>query len=56
MSSAADDGCGFNSGQAVRAGHYGIAGMRERAELLGGQFRLASAPHTGTSIRLNIRY
>lgn len=30
---------------------FGIAGMRERAELSGGEFRIESAPHQGTVVR-----
>ena len=36
------------------AGHYGFAIMRERAEQMGGQFHVQSAPHQGTRIEVNV--
>ena len=47
-----DDGCGFLQ-QGLRGpeqGHYGIVGMRERAERLGGSLRVHSTPGRGTRI------
>jgi signal transduction histidine kinase len=46
-----DHGPGFDSGQKPGEGHLGLAGMRERTELLGGRFELESRPATGTRIR-----
>ena len=45
-----DNGCGFEPNGAFRSGngHFGIMGMRERAERLGGELRLESAPGKGT--------
>ena len=37
-----------------RSGHFGLHGMRERAELLGGKLTVWSAPGSGTEIELNI--
>lgn len=34
----------------ARDSHYGLVGMRERAEMLGGTFRIASRPGEGTRI------
>jgi two-component system sensor histidine kinase NreB len=50
-----DDGVGFNmnSGEAKGTG-LGLYGMRERAELVGGQFILRSAPGAGTTIQIRI--
>ncbi len=45
-----DDGCGFELDQPARPGHFGLPGMRERAELLGGQCTIASAPGCGTTV------
>ena len=51
-----DDGCGFDaearlSDRALRdGGHFGLAGMRERAELLGGEIKVQSSPGAGTTV------
>jgi PAS domain S-box-containing protein len=44
-----DWGVGFNPA-AVRDDHFGLAGIRERARLLGGATIIESAPQRGTSI------
>jgi tetratricopeptide (TPR) repeat protein/two-component sensor histidine kinase len=46
----ADDGAGFDPGAARRAGGLGLASIDERARLLGGHCRIASAPGAGTGI------
>jgi two-component system, NarL family, sensor kinase len=66
----ADDGAGFDPAAAAgRAGSgpasgdwqwgggptgFGLAGMRERAELLGGRLDVSSAPGRGTTVRLAV--
>ena len=50
--SVRDDGVGFEPG-AVTAG-FGLLGMRERAELLGGTLRVDSAPAEGTTVRASL--
>lgn len=47
-----DEGPGFDPRRARGDGHLGLAGMRERAELLGGRFELRSAPGEGTTVRV----
>jgi signal transduction histidine kinase len=37
-----------------RAGHFGLHGMHERAELIGGKVTVWSAPESGTEIELSI--
>jgi signal transduction histidine kinase/ligand-binding sensor domain-containing protein len=37
-----------------REGHFGMAGMRERAERIGGQLRVLSRPNSGTHVELTI--
>lgn len=51
-----DDGCGFPAGQPdfCPTDHFGITGMRERVEQLGGSFSLRSASGEGTSIHVNL--
>lgn len=45
-----DAGQGFDP-TAVPSGHLGVTAMRERVELLGGQFEVHSQPGNGTTIR-----
>jgi signal transduction histidine kinase len=54
-----DDGKGFESTEletAEERGHYGIVGMRERAEGVGGQLVVRSEPGRGTIVRASIPY
>jgi two-component system NarL family sensor kinase len=48
-----DDGRGFNP-EEVPVGHFGLVGMNERAKLLGGRLRLASAPGRGTRLSVSV--
>jgi signal transduction histidine kinase len=54
--SVEDDGCGFDADRASGspAGHFGLLGMRERAEKIGGVLKIRSAPGTGTKIELSL--
>jgi signal transduction histidine kinase len=48
-----DDGVGFDPSLASRLtaeGHFGLAGMRERVEMVGGRFQVDSRPGQGTTI------
>ena len=51
-----DDGRGFASGNGTGspAGHYGLTGMRERADLIGGTLEVTSELGTGTTVRLHL--
>jgi signal transduction histidine kinase len=49
-----DDGLGFDPQAAQTAGHYGLAGMRERAQVVGGQLLIDSQIGRGTWILLTI--
>ena len=52
-----DDGVGFDpvaATSSVRAGHIGLASLRERAEALGGAFTLESKPGAGTVATVTI--
>jgi ligand-binding sensor domain-containing protein/signal transduction histidine kinase len=51
-----DDGCGIDP-QVVRTGrdgHWGLTGMRERAERIGARFTLRSRVASGTEIELSV--
>jgi signal transduction histidine kinase len=52
-----DDGCGIDpeARDAGRPGHFGLPGMRERAELIGGRLDVWSEATLGTEIELTIR-
>jgi signal transduction histidine kinase len=47
-----DDGQGFQVGEALPTGHYGLTGMRERAAIIGGALEVISEPGAGTTVRL----
>jgi ligand-binding sensor domain-containing protein/signal transduction histidine kinase len=47
-----DDGRGFDTCTAPAEGHYGIIGMRERMERVGGVLNMRSAAHSGTRVEL----
>ena len=49
-----DNGHGFDSGVQAETGGIGLAGMAERARLVGGELSVTSAPGTGTRVRLYI--
>jgi signal transduction histidine kinase len=49
----ADDGRGFDP-TAVNGAHYGLKGMRERVELMGGTLDVTSADRQGTTVKLQI--
>ncbi|HEX9118344.1 MAG TPA: sensor histidine kinase, partial [Anaerolineae bacterium] len=50
-----DDGCGFipaTLAELTDRGHFGLAGIRERVDLIGGHWLLDSAPGRGTTLRV----
>ena len=51
-----DDGRGFDPGhqRGPEQGHYGLVGMSERAERLGGYLRVESQPGVGTTIMAEV--
>ena len=52
-----DDGGGFDLEASLRtkAGHFGLEGMRERVERLGGTLRIESHPGRGTLVRAEVK-
>jgi signal transduction histidine kinase len=51
-----DDGRGFDTKQAldISSGHFGLLGLRERANKLGGKLRIDSRPWAGTAVSLTV--
>jgi signal transduction histidine kinase/ligand-binding sensor domain-containing protein len=51
-----DDGQGFEPAGtfSLIGGHFGIVGMRERAQRLGGRFSLSSSPGSGTEVEVSV--
>lgn len=56
--SISDDGVGFEMPDRVEAltelGHFGLIGLRERAELIGAKLIIQSKPQQGTTIELHL--
>ncbi len=50
-----DDGSGFKPDNATTAHRLGIKGMRERAEMVGGQLEVESQPGQGTIVMFSVR-
>jgi signal transduction histidine kinase len=51
-----DNGCGFQTDDAFAGmgGHFGLIGIQERAERIGGEFRLESQPGAGTEVEVTV--
>jgi signal transduction histidine kinase len=49
-----DDGRGFETANGHINGHYGLHGMRERADLIGATLTVQSAIQHGTAVRLTL--
>jgi signal transduction histidine kinase len=51
-----DDGCGMDRQvlEAGRAGHWGLSGMRERAQRIGATLKFVSRNPTGTEVELSV--
>ena len=49
-----DDGCGFVVGDAGSGSGYGLRGMAERLEQIGGSLRVTSRPGAGTSVTATV--
>ena len=51
-----DNGCGIDPQvlEKGRDGHWGLAGMRERATRIGGLVKILSSPMTGTEVQLSL--
>jgi signal transduction histidine kinase/ligand-binding sensor domain-containing protein len=49
----ADDGVGFEA-NSTPFGHFGLVGMRERAEEIGAELNIVSVPGNGTSVQIRL--
>jgi len=49
-----DDGVGFDTRSPTASGHFGVSGMQERAQLVGGDLRITSEPGAGTVVQLRV--
>ena len=49
-----DDGVGFEPDRIQSGDHFGLLGMRERAEALGGTLNVESAPGAGTTVVVEV--
>jgi signal transduction histidine kinase len=54
LASISDDGAGFKPEIVEGAGGLGLAGMRERVEVLGGEFTIEAPPGHGTTISISL--
>jgi len=54
--SVVDDGCGFDVSDSpgVNEGHFGLTGIRDRVNRLGGTFEIDTAPSRGTKATINL--
>jgi len=49
-----DDGCGFLPRKANKDDHYGLQGMQERIQMVGGRFKITSQPKKGTKLFIQL--
>ena len=51
-----DNGCGFNSSdpKVLQEEHFGLSGMRERAQIIGGTLEIQSALGSGTQVIVKV--
>ncbi|GEP42186.1 sensor histidine kinase [Brevifollis gellanilyticus] len=53
--SVRDNGCGFDpAAMTALDGHFGLSGMRERAEKISGRLRIHSVPGQGTEVEVSV--
>lgn len=49
-----DNGRGFDAAKGVRDSAYGLVGMRERVDVIGGRIAIESAPQQGTTVAVSV--
>jgi signal transduction histidine kinase len=52
--SIGDNGCGIPEGHVIASTSYGMRGMRERIEQLGGEIKFAGTPGHGLRVTINL--
>ena len=51
-----DNGVGFEPASGENSGHYGLKGMKERIQKIGGKISLETSPGKGTDIRITVPF
>ena len=51
-----DNGVGFEPGSSLNNSHYGLKGMRERMQKIGGEISVETSPGKGTEIKISIPF
>ena len=49
-----DDGAGFDPSTPLTPDHFGLSGMRDRVETIGGTYTLTSSPGAGTTVHVEV--
>jgi signal transduction histidine kinase len=49
-----DDGVGFDIEKVNKSSQFGLIGMQERAQLIGGELNVTSKPGHGTTVQLTV--
>jgi signal transduction histidine kinase len=49
-----DDGVGFDMAKTNKTSHFGLSGMQERAQLVGGKLDIITKPGAGTTVQLTV--
>jgi two-component system sensor histidine kinase DegS len=49
-----DDGVGFDVEKVNKSSQFGLIGMQERAQLIGGELNVTSKPGHGTTVKLTV--
>ncbi|SFV13256.1 sensor histidine kinase [Pseudoduganella namucuonensis] len=52
--SISDNGVGLHARSRNKSGSFGLVGIEERVNLLGGSISISGSPHTGTTIRVSV--
>jgi two-component system, NarL family, sensor kinase len=50
----ADDGVGFNLKEKIESGGSGLINLQNRARLINAKLSIATSPHTGTAVTIEL--